>query len=265
MKKINYCYHSHTYRCGHAVGHEEDYIKMAIKAKLKNFGVSDHVILPNYVQPGMRGAGTELPGYLSSLKALKIKYKDKINLYAGFECEYMPEFLDYYKELLDTHQVDYLILGQHMYLKNGRVMWYGSMSREDALKTYTEHLIAGMKSGLFKYVAHPDLFMCFTDRWDDLEKECAQAIIDAAIKYHLPLEINLCHAREYGRQEVSGYYSYYEYPFTPFWQMVAKTNIHVVVGFDSHLPEHVLYPGLHIVEDVIKETGVKVDFDYKII
>ena len=257
MNKITYCYHSHTSRCGHAIGEDEEYIQKAIQFGLKNFGVSDHVILPHIEQPGMRGGWNLLDDYLSSIKRLKEKYKKQINIYTGFECEYMPEFIDYYRSLLKEKKVDYLILGQHCYFKNNHVVWYFDLPVEQAFKEYTEHLIEGMKTGLFLYVAHPDIFMCATDEWNDMSKKYAQKIIDAAIKYHLPLEINLCHAREYGRQEVSGYYSYYEYPFTPFWEMVAKSKAKVVIGFDSHRPIDVLYPGLEVVEHIVKATGVK--------
>ncbi len=256
MSKITYCYHSHTYRCGHASGEDEDYVKKAIEFGLKDFGVSDHVILPHIVQPGMRGAWNLLDDYLSSIKSLKEKYKDQINIYTGFECEYMPQYEEYYRSLLKEKKVDYLILGQHCYFKDNRVMWYFHMG-EQGLKEYTEHIINGMKSGLFMYVAHPDMFMCVTNKWNDVTKKYAKMIIDAAIKYDLPLEINLCHARENGIREIDGVRSYYEYPFTPFWEMVAKSKAKVVIGFDAHNPKDVFKPGIEIVDYVVKQTGIK--------
>ena len=35
-------YHTHTYRCHHAIGKEEDYILNAIKAGYTELGFSDH-------------------------------------------------------------------------------------------------------------------------------------------------------------------------------------------------------------------------------
>ncbi|MCQ2795813.1 MAG: histidinol-phosphatase [Bacilli bacterium] len=256
MNKITYCYHSHTKRCGHASGEDEEYIKKAIEAGLKDYGVSDHVILPNVIQSGMRGAYYLLDDYLNSIKNLKNKYKNQINIYTAFECEYMPQYEDYYRSLLEEKKVDYLILGQHCYFKRGEVIWY-HLHGVTGLLEYTEHLIAGMKSGLFLYVAHPDLFMCVTGKWDNLTKDCAQKIIDAAVKYDIPLEINLGHVRVYGMRHFAGTYSYYEYPFTPFWEMVAKTKARVVIGFDSHRPIDVLYPGLEAVEHIVNATGVE--------
>ena len=42
---MKYCYHTHTKRCGHAVGEDEEYVIEAIKAGIKDLGFSDHVFL----------------------------------------------------------------------------------------------------------------------------------------------------------------------------------------------------------------------------
>ena len=39
MKKeltVDYSYHSHTYRCRHAVGSDEDYVREALKGRYKS-------------------------------------------------------------------------------------------------------------------------------------------------------------------------------------------------------------------------------------
>lgn len=256
MNKITYCYHSHTKRCGHAHGEDEEYIKKAIEYGLKDYGVSDHVILPNIIQPGMRGAYYLLDDYLNSIKNLKNKYKDQINIYTAFECEYMPQYEDYYRSLLKEKKVDYLILGQHCYFKGDDIIWY-HLHGVTGLLEYTEHLIAGIKTGLFLYVAHPDFFMCAIGKWNDLAKECAQRIIDAAVKYDVPLEINLGHVRHYDPKEYANISSHFDYPFTPFWKMVAKSKAKVVIGIDAHHPMDVINSGLEIVDNIVKESGVK--------
>ena len=125
----DYNYHTHTYRCGHASGEDEEYVLRAIADGYKVLGFSDHVMLPGLTQKGIRGDYSELEGYLESIRHLQEKYKDQITIYCGLECEYFEEFISYYKELLDSHKVDYLLLGQHFYFtKNG----YGGIAR----KTY---------------------------------------------------------------------------------------------------------------------------------
>ena len=48
MKKTNF--HTHTYRCGHANGSEEDMVCAAIKMGIEELGISEHVPLPHYRQ-----------------------------------------------------------------------------------------------------------------------------------------------------------------------------------------------------------------------
>ena len=60
---IPYCYHTHTYRCGHADGEDEEYVLEAIAAGVRKLGFSDHVMLPNFSQPNVRGDFKEAEGY----------------------------------------------------------------------------------------------------------------------------------------------------------------------------------------------------------
>ena len=46
MKKVNY--HTHTYRCGHANGNEEEMIQAAINMGIEDLGMCGHVPLPHY-------------------------------------------------------------------------------------------------------------------------------------------------------------------------------------------------------------------------
>ena len=73
MEKIDYCYHTHTTRCGHAYGSEEEYIQVAINNGLKVIGFTDHVFLPGISQPGMRGDYSLLDDYVNTIKGLKEK------------------------------------------------------------------------------------------------------------------------------------------------------------------------------------------------
>jgi len=263
MNKIDYCYHSHTKRCGHACGEDEDYIKTAIETGLKEYGVSDHIFLPGIVHPNMRGDYSLLYDYVKSIRNLKNKYQDIINIHLGFEAEYMDKYFKYYKDLLDSHTVDYLILGQHCYYENNHTRWYLDMKKEKGLIRYTDHIIKGIESGLFAYVAHPDMFCIFYDVWDDLAKECSQRIINAAIKQNIPLEINLCKVRAKKYGYIQKDYPVI-YPYEKFWELVSKTNAHVIVGFDTHDPQHNLFSDFEYVDELIKKTGINVDFKYRL-
>ena len=74
MKEIDYCYHTHTSRCGHAYGSDEDYVLKAIELGYKELGFSDHIMIPGIAQPGIRGDFSLLEDYIKSVLYLKEKY-----------------------------------------------------------------------------------------------------------------------------------------------------------------------------------------------
>ena len=80
--------HTHTYRCGHASGTPEQYIKRAIKNGIKVMGFSEHA--PCVSLEGIsrfRLSLSETEAYFTEIRELKEKYKDKIEILIGFEME----------------------------------------------------------------------------------------------------------------------------------------------------------------------------------
>ena len=74
----------------HATGDDEDYVLSAIKGGYRILGFSDHTpwkYRTDYVAD-MRMLPEELPGYVESLKTLRKKYHDQIDIRIGLECEY---------------------------------------------------------------------------------------------------------------------------------------------------------------------------------
>ena len=71
-------YHTHTTRCMHATGSDEEYVLSAIKGGYQILGFSDHTpwkYRTDYVAD-MRMLPEELPGYVESLRMLREKYHD---------------------------------------------------------------------------------------------------------------------------------------------------------------------------------------------
>ena len=95
MLKTNY--HTHTIRCGHASGEDEEFVLEAIALGFTELGFTDHIMLPDHPQIGIRGDYSLLDDYVNSLNKLKEKYKDRITIHIGFEAEAMKEYFPYYK------------------------------------------------------------------------------------------------------------------------------------------------------------------------
>lgn len=264
MNHFAYNYHTHTTRCGHASGKDEEYVLKAIKANYKRLGFSDHVMLPGITQIGMRGKYEELEGYVSSIRHLEQNYKEKISIKLGFECEwYGNAYKDYYADLLASKKVDYLILGQHCFLENAYPKFYARLEDVDkAERMYVNDLIEAMESGLFSYVCHPDLFIQFAGVRPAF-KEDSYRIAKAAKANHLPLEINLAPSRYMGFPPLEAPY-FKTYPFPPFWEIVKEVGNEIVVGVDAHNPEDFLSTDYESLQQFISFLGLKVNDDFKI-
>ena len=237
MNKLEYCFHSHTKRCGHAFGEDEEYVKAAMKAGLKAMGFSDHAMFPFMSQPRMRGDYSLLPGYVASVRDLERKYKDEIAIRLGFESEWIgKDRSSYYEALYRDCGFDYFILGHHMWFDADANGWFARLPMKEALKRYVDDIIEAMQSGYFLYLAHPDVFMSWHGSdFGPMEEEASERLIDAAVKYDIPLELNMGYSR-WGDLYKVGDILTYLYPYLPFWDMVKERGAKVVIGVDAHDP-----------------------------
>lgn len=227
---IDYCFHTHTYRCGHARGADEHYVLEAIKAGVKVMGFSDHVFLPHHSQPGTRGDYGELEGYIKSVKILQERYKEKIKILLGFECEYFDEYVEYYKYLKEELGFDYLILGQHFFMNDGYLFYIRNSIEEEDLERYYSEIEKGIKTGLFSYFAHPDLFLTMKSEFDEHAKDVSRRICELCKKHDIPMEINLNGMTWTLPNRIT-------YPYEGFWKIAGEVGNKVVIGYDAHWPE----------------------------
>ena len=224
-------YHTHTFRCGHAVGDERDYIECAIRGGLQRLGFSDHTPYDFYDHGPrnrpIRMALEELPGYAGSLRALAERYRDLIEIIAGVEAEYYPKYFPALLELLRENAIRYMILGQHFLGNEVGEPYCGQATEEPrVLERYVEQSIEALHTGVFTYFAHPDLIH-FTGRRHLYEQQMYR-LCCAAKETETPLEINLLGIQD-GRH----------YPDERFWAIAGEVGNAVVLGCDAHRPEDV--------------------------
>ena len=97
--------------------------------------------------------------------------------------------MDYLREI--RPQVDYLILGNHFQWadpEHPRAYTAAPMLLEEYLTT----TLAGMRTGLYAYLAHPDLIYTSQPVFDETCREAAYTLCEEAKKFlDLPLEYNL--------------------------------------------------------------------------
>lgn len=255
MGKIDYCYHTHTYRCGHAIGSDEEYVIEAIKEGIKVLGFSDHAFLPGFPRIPTRGGQKELDDYIKSINDLKEKYKDQIEIHIGLECEYNPAFHSYYRSLLDSGKIQYLILGQH-YLINDNdpsdwTLYNNIYDDHDAANRYVEETLQAMETGLFIYLAHPDLYVSMFNKWDEKCEQYAHRICKKAKQLNIPIELNVngLHWNHGDRLK---------YSCKEFFKIAKIYDNEVIIGYDSHRPSDFhRNETLNYLLDMIDELGLK--------
>lgn len=220
-------YHTHTSRCRHAVGCDREYVENAVKSGMRVLGFSDHCpwIFPDGYVSGTRMLPSQLDGYFASLTDLKREYKDDITIYIGFESEYIPELMESQNRLLEDYPVDYMIIGEHFTEREPIGMYTGFESTDDAwLEKYISLCIEGIETGMYSYVAHPDLFN-FAGSSAVYEKQFTR--LCRCLKEHdMPVEINLL-----------GFCDGRHYPSDRFLKIAQKVGNSAIIGCDAHQPE----------------------------
>lgn len=227
-------YHTHTPRCRHAVGTEEEYIRTALAEGFEILGFADHAPWPYRTRfvSDCRMLPGQLLDYAETLRRLRRRYAGKLKLYIGLEAEYFPDYLDWLAEQKQTLGLDYLILGNHFDRTDENGMYFGACTFPDEIERYVRLTIQGMETGLYRYLAHPDLFLNHYRTFDRAAETACCALCEAAAALKIPLEYNLLgeERRITERRSDLGY-------TTPqFWQVAARYPVQAIVGCDAHSP-----------------------------
>lgn len=225
-------YHTHTPRCRHAVGAEEAYVKNALEGGLQILGFSDHTPywFPGDYYTRIRMYPDQLQEYADSVRRLQAEYASRLQIHLGLEVEYYPALFDDLMSRLRDQGIEYILLGQHWCGNEMDEPYNGKCTENKALlEKYCDQVIAAMETGLFTYLAHPDLLHFIGDPkvYDSHMKRLCQAALDTGT----PLEINFMGMRE-GRH----------YPNRRFWAVAGEVGCPVILGCDAHRPEDVVDP-----------------------
>lgn len=225
-------YHTHTSRCHHAVGQDEEYVLAAIDGGLKILGFSDHTpyLYPDGYCSHSRMLPSQLPEYLDSIRALGQTYAGQIEIHPGVEAEYYPALWNDTLSLLRDSGVEYMILGQHWNGNEvGHLLNMRPSDDPDRLRGYCRQVCQALETGVFSYLAHPDV-ICFTGS-EALYEEQMRTVCRVARQCGIPLEINLLGIR-----------SHRHYPSPTFWRIAGEEGCTAVLGCDAHDPVDTVDP-----------------------
>ena len=242
-------YHIHTPLCHHAVGEPVEYVRAAQVAGLSEIGFSDHNPMPERFDDWRMGI-EDLPRYFEMIGALR---QTGFNVRLGLECDFILGYEWWIETLSRRADWDYLIGSVH-YIAPGwdvdNPKFIGRFSEgdvEEIWDLYWSHYLRCIESGLFDFVAHPDLPKKFGFRPDGDLRRYYEPAIEALVNQNIGFEINTAGLRKQAAEM---------YPAFEFIQLAARGGVPVLINSDAHAPNEVAYE-FEYARSVALEAGYK--------
>jgi len=232
MQKI--IYHIHDECCRHSSNTLAQTVAYALKHGYKELYFTEH----NYVTvkcpyQARRATYDEMFDYKHRIDLVNRKYKGRLHCYFGYEVEFNKQNRWYLEKMARDSMAEFLIFGNHFYgdmfkMKSPLPLTKNFSTSVEKLKEFEVNQVAAMKSGLFSWIAHPEIFLYSYRKWDKHSIRLCKLIIQLAQEYKLPLAFNVNFKAPFESKDP------WQYPVKQFWQLVAKTNIPVIIEADSH-------------------------------
>ena len=247
MSAVRTDYHIHTTLCHHAVGDPMEYVRAAQRAGLTEIGFADHNPMPERFDE-WRMSIEDLPRYLDMVEEAR---STGFPVRLGLECDYIDGYESWVETLSGMAPWDYLIGSVH-YIAPG---WdvdnpkYLSRFREYPVEQiwalYWKHYVRCVESGLFDFVAHPDLAKKFGYRPAGDLRRYYQPAIESLAKHDVAFEINTAGLRK-AAAEI--------YPALEFLELAREAGAAMLINSDSHAPEEVGYK-FDLARDLARQAG----------
>ena len=224
--------HNHTKLCNHASGEMDEYIKKAISIGTKYFGFSDHA--PMNFDKKYRMSFDMMQTYENSVIELKEKFKDEIEIFLGYEVDFLKGYID---DRVINSNVDYLIGSVHFLNQWGFdnpefISEYKNKNIDDIWQEYFDLIEMMAKTEYFQIAAHLDLIKVFKFLPKKDIRVIAKNAIKAIKKANMSVEINPAGFRKPISEA---------YPSNTLLELIAHEGIDITFGSDAHKPEQVGY------------------------
>lgn len=251
MIKSNY--HTHSIYCD-GKDTPEEMILEAIDKGFEILGFSGH----SYFEPeaDITMGEEKLEKYISELKFLKEKYKDKIKILIGLEQDSYSEEPNY--------PFDYLIGSVHVVKKNGEYISVDLSSEysrnvikevyHNDFDAFAEDYFAEMETVVEKtkcdIIGHFDLITKYNDKFGIKESprylKAAKKAVDALLPYGIPFEINTGGMARAGKKE--------PYPSINILKMIKEGGGKIIFTSDCHQKKY-LDHAFDYAEKLAKKLG----------
>jgi histidinol-phosphatase (PHP family) len=247
MSAVRTDYHVHTTLCHHAVGDPIEYLQAAQRAGLTEIGFADHNPMPEQFD-GWRMSIQDLPRYLEMIEEVR---SNGFPVRLGLECDFIEGYESWIETLAGKAPWDYLIGSVHYIAPGWDVDNPKYLARfreypvEEIWALYWKHYVRCIESGLYDFVAHPDLAKKFGYRPDGDLRRYYQPAIESLARRNVAFEINTAGLRK-DAAEI--------YPAPEFIQLAREAGVAMLINSDAHAPEEVAYK-FDLARDLARQAG----------
>lgn len=230
-------YHTHTPLCLHAEGTPEAFVDQALRLGLADYGISDHMPMPNDTEKSFdnwRMRSDQLPEYLEWIgRARRRAEGSPLRVLAALECDWFEGIEPWINELRRRTDWDYLIGSVHYLGSLGSVddsVYEQSPttgSVEEDWRLYREAILRLVQSGLFDILGHMDLVKIWGRRTQELPTLFWEPVLDALAESGMIVELN-----------TAGWHKpcATQYPDDTVLRELMRRGVPIVVSSDAHSP-----------------------------
>lgn len=245
-------YHTHTLLCNHAKGWPLEYARAAMERGLEELGISDHNPMPQTLEPfdDWRMRLADLPRYFDAVAEAREAYPG-LPIRLGLEIDFISGHEEWIEKLAGMAEWDYLIGAVHYIapgwdVDNPRHLWqFRERLVDEIWQLYFTAYERCIRSGLFDFVAHPDLPKKFGYRPKGDLRRFYEPTITALAETGVAFEINTS-----GLRKPAGEC----YPAPEFLRMAHEAGVELLINSDAHAPGEV-GAGFEIAESLAREAG----------
>jgi len=244
-------YHMHTPLCGHATGHPREYAAEALRKGLREIGFSEHNPMPEKFDD-WRMDLADFPEYLRLVDEARREFP-QLPIRLGLECDFLPGREAWIRELSQKADFDYLIGAVHYITPDWDVDNPLKLARwrdqpvEEVWTRYFQAMTQAAQSGLFDFMAHPDLVKKFGHIPKGDLRPYYRETLDAIEASGIAMEVSTAGLRK----EVMEIY-----PSKGFLKEAFLRNIPILISSDSHSPEEVGFQFQQAL-DLVREVGYR--------
>lgn len=251
--------HVHTWRCRHATGTAEEYVRAAAAAGITTLGFTEHLPLAPALAARIPDAAgyampaSELAEYLADVTAAaSLGDTLGVEVLCGIEIDAVPVVLEHARTELGRHRFD-VVLGSVHFIDD----WafddpdcregYADWKTDDLWERYFADVVAAARTGLFDVMAHVDLVKKFGVWPERSPRELYHTVADALASTDVAVEVNTAGLRKPCREL---------YPGQDLLRALNDAGVPATIGSDAHAPGEVGAGGAEAREALI-EAGYR--------